>query len=80
MAYKYESWITHLIEIRLATEEGIDYIEETRARDELKEVYAKAKAFNKILEAYKDSSEQDRLVGIFEGQVTTILDEYMEDK
>lgn len=48
--------------------------------DELKEVYAKAKAFNEIVEAYKDSSEQDRLVGIFEGQVTTILDEYTEDK
>lgn len=47
---------------------------------QVEEVYAKAKAFNKILEAYKDSSEQDRLVGIFEGQVTTILDEYMEDK
>ncbi|MCP1288314.1 hypothetical protein NK211_13090 [Mammaliicoccus sciuri] len=44
------------------------------------EVVDKAKAFNKILGAYKDSSEQDRLVGIFEGQVTTILDEYMEDE
>lgn len=54
MAYKYESWITHLIELRLATEEGIDHIEETRSRDELKEAYVKAKAFDEIVEVFKD--------------------------
>lgn len=78
MAYEYEDGIIkqHLSNFRSKTGKLID----TKESLELREVYAKAKAFNKILEAYKDSSEQDRLVGIFEGQVTTILDEYMEDK
>ena len=48
MAYEYERWITHLMELRLATE-GIDPEEETRAFDELKEVYAKAEAFDEIV-------------------------------
>ncbi|MBV5103423.1 hypothetical protein [Mammaliicoccus sciuri] len=48
MAYEHERCITHLIEHKLFTE-GIDPKEETRAIDELKEVYAKAKAFNEIV-------------------------------
>lgn len=89
MAYKYESWITHLIELRLATEEGIDYIEETRARDELKEAYVKAKAFdeirkyvNKKLEEEKFPIEDDYLIGRYESYeiIEEIIKEYMEDK
>lgn len=48
MAYEHERWITHLIEHKLFIE-GIDPKEETRAIDELKEVYAKAKSFNEIV-------------------------------
>ncbi|UXV31243.1 hypothetical protein [Mammaliicoccus sciuri] len=47
MAYEHERWITHLIEHKLFTE-GIDSKEETRAVDELKLVYAKAEAFDRI--------------------------------
>ncbi|RIN98777.1 hypothetical protein [Mammaliicoccus sciuri] len=52
MAYEHERWITHLIEHKLFTE-GIDPKEETRAIDELKEVYAKAKILNKITDIVK---------------------------
>lgn len=47
MAYEHERWIIHLIELRLATE-GFDLKEETRAIDEVREVYAKAEAFDQI--------------------------------
>ncbi|WP_239733855.1 hypothetical protein [Mammaliicoccus sp. M-M49] len=47
MAYEHERWITHLIELRLATE-GYNPKEETKAVEELREVYAKAKAFDEI--------------------------------
>ncbi|WP_239723682.1 hypothetical protein [Mammaliicoccus sp. A-M4] len=53
MAYEYEEWISITIDEKLAWR-GFDPDEETRARDELKEVYAKAKAFNEIVEVFKD--------------------------
>lgn len=48
MAYEHERWISNLIEYKLFTE-GFDPKEETRGIDELKEVYAKAKAFDEIV-------------------------------
>lgn len=76
MANQYEEVISILEYI------GDEYKEDKyyQMARQVEESHTKAKAFDEILEAYKDSSEQDKLVGIFEGQVTTILDEYMEDE
>lgn len=52
MAYEHERWISHLIEYKLFAE-GFDPKEETRAVDELKDVYAKAKILNKITDIVK---------------------------
>ena len=53
MGYEHERWIKHLIELRLITE-GYNPNEETKAVEELREVYAKAKAFDKIRNVDKD--------------------------
>lgn len=74
MAYEHERWITHLIELRLATE-GFDPKEETRAIDELKEVYAKAKAFDEILDI--DLAQHDEE---YADNVMKVVNKYMEDK
>lgn len=74
MAYEHERWISNLIEYKLFTE-GFDPKEETRAIDELKDVYAKAKAFNEILNIDLDQHEI-----IVHGQVEDIVNKYMEDK
>ncbi|WP_323706789.1 hypothetical protein [Mammaliicoccus sciuri] len=68
MAYEHERWITHLIEHKLFTE-GIDPKEETRAIDELKEVYAKAKILNKITDIVKTG----RCLEDFEDVEVTLL-------
>ncbi|MFK5673004.1 hypothetical protein ACI6CX_01470 [Mammaliicoccus sciuri] len=76
MGYKYERWITHLIELRLATEEGIDHIEETKSRDELKEVYAKAKAFNEtVLVDKRYLEEQKRKAKAF-NEIVEVFKDY----
>ena len=51
MGYEHERWIKHLIELRLITE-GYNPKEETKAVEELEETYAKAKAFNEIMDIY----------------------------
>ena len=53
MGYEHERWIKHLIELRLITE-GYNPNEETKAVEELQEVYAKAKAFDEIRNVDKD--------------------------
>lgn len=53
MGYEHERWIKHLIELRLITE-GYNPNEETKAVEELREVYAKAKAFDEIRNVDKD--------------------------
>ncbi|WP_436888809.1 hypothetical protein [Mammaliicoccus sciuri] len=45
MGYEYEEWISIAIDEKLAWR-GFDPDEETRARDELEEVYAKAKMYD----------------------------------
>ena len=49
MRYEHERWIKHLIELRLITE-GYNPNEETKAVEELEEVYAKAKAWQTLKE------------------------------
>ena len=49
MVYEHERWIKHLIELRLITE-GYNPNEETKAVEELREVYAKAKAWQTLKE------------------------------
>ena len=48
MGYEHERWIKHLIELRLITE-GYNPNEETKAVEELREVYAKAKVFDEVI-------------------------------
>lgn len=48
MVYEHERWIKHLIELRLITE-GYNPNEETKAVEELREVYAKAKVFDEVI-------------------------------
>lgn len=89
MAYEHERWISNLIEYKLFTE-GFDPKEETRAIDELKDVYAKAKAFNEIKEriyyenlAWTDEGYYDgyqERIGKITEDVIDKYDNQMEDK
>lgn len=80
MGYEHEKWIKHLIELRLITE-GYNPNEETKAVEELKEVYAKAKAWDNYL-ADVDSSVRE--ISNNEDEVKWHVDyainEYMEDE
>ncbi|WP_436888090.1 hypothetical protein [Mammaliicoccus sciuri] len=80
MAYEHERWISHLIEYKLFTE-GFDPKEETRAVNELKEVYAKAKAWDNYLADVENSvrevtGNEDEV----KWHVDYVINEYMEDK
>lgn len=89
MEYEHERWISNLIEYKLFTE-GFDPKEETRAIDELKDVYAKAKAFNEIKEriyyeklAWTDEGYYDgyhERIGNITEDVIDKYDNQMEDK
>lgn len=79
MGYEHERWIKHLIELRLITE-GYNPNEETKAVEELREVYAKAKAWdNYIAEVERDirniSDNEDEI----KWHVDYAINEYMED-
>lgn len=80
MGYEHERWIKHLIELRLITE-GYNPNEETKAVEELKEVYAKAKAWDNYL-ADVDSSvrEISNNEDEVKWHVDYALNEYMEDE
>ncbi|WP_422404557.1 hypothetical protein [Mammaliicoccus sp. JADD-157] len=79
MGYEHERWIKHLIELRLITE-GYNPNGETKAVEELREVYAKAKAWDNYL-ADVDSSVRE--ISNNEDEVKWHVDyainEYMED-
>ena len=91
MVYEHERWIKHLIELRLITE-GYNPNEETKAVEELREVYAKAKAFDeikKLRNSYYTYSKRDSggLVALLDAkpfgrEVSHLINkkEYTEDK
>lgn len=91
MAYEHERWITHLIEHKLFAE-GFDPKEETRAIDELKKAYIKARAFDEIVklrDSYYTYSKRDSgaLVALLDSktfgrEVSHFINKkvYMEDK
>lgn len=80
MGYEHERWIKHLIELRLITE-GYNPNEETKAVEELKEVYAKAKAWDNYIAdvreriKFSESTEED-----IEKAMQEVTNNYMEDK
>lgn len=71
MAYDYEVGIIGM----LGGVEDRHFIDLSDHKNELKEVYAKAKAFNEILNIDLDQHEI-----IVHGQVEDIVNKYMEDK
>ena len=80
MGYEHERWIKHLIELRLITE-GYNPNEETKAVEELKEVYAKAKAWDKYIAdvewSVREVTDNEDEV---KWHVDYALNEYMEDE
>lgn len=80
MGYEHERWIKHLIELRLITE-GYNPNEETKAVEELREVYAKAKAWDNYLAdvreriKFSESTEED-----IEKAMQEVINNYMEDE
>jgi hypothetical protein len=73
MAYEYEKRNKGVILTGTIFDEGD--LEKQPAFEEVKEVYAKAKAFNGILSIDLDQHEI-----IVHGQVEDIVNKYMEDK
>ena len=80
LGYEHERWIKHLIELRLITE-GYNPNEETKAVEELKEVYAKAKAWDKYIAdvewSVREVTDNEDEV---KWHVDYALNEYMEDE
>ena len=52
MTYEYEKYIKQSVQIELFRHGHHDYEDDGRVTKELEEVYAKAKAFNEIMDIY----------------------------
>ncbi|MEB6263633.1 hypothetical protein [Mammaliicoccus sciuri] len=72
MAYEYEKFILSLLTSLAIKKQNKGYY---TIADEVEEVYAKAKAFDEILNIDLDQHEI-----IVHGQVEDIVNKYMEDK
>lgn len=80
MGYEYEETIRSSVEMELFRHGHHDFEYDAEVIKELKEVYAKAKAFDEILKVDYQATEEDRLTGKYESDIEIIIGDYMEDK